>query len=723
LNEFQVPNIKKFFAGFRGLSFLFLAIANVVFCFIPLVKYFSYEVAVINAVLITFLSGLSFFRYSNKDDTSDITFLSYLKEVLFLLIIPPTIYFFSSLFQSDCSFLSGIEYYLVFTVPSPIISAGIASVVLMIGIKYQKTVFSIFFILLLFNWVLDLFFYPQFFFYNSIITYYPGVIYDEFIEITDSILIYKLVVVTVSLSLVFFEIYARRYDLKKRLYYSLSSIIVLPIVVFYVSGATGLITLKEDLTEDFKDKLLTSHFLIFSEEKMSNSEKIFMVKLHEYYYEELATFYKVKPKRHLLSVIFKDSKSKKRYLGVENADVAKPWLDQAYTTRANIEKTLKHELAHLFTADFGWGIFQLAGDFNPALIEGAATAAAGYLGGYTIEEFASATEKSKYRTDIEEVFPSFNFFNVNPTLAYLVSGSFCQFIIQKEGIVKFKQFYFENDFEKVYGKPLAVYKDIYEKKLKAQKNTISEKVLDFYFDSKPLIQRSCPRYIAERMTTASDFFMRGDFKSALSIYEGIIENNGTFAPLLGKINCLVLLDRTLEALLAITTFEKQSLSFSTATNLLLLKYNILSLQNDSLSGGIIFKKLTEKDSPDFVVERLNFNKLLLENKINPFIYLTKKPSDKIKIIKSIKNYTSNITALNAIVELTYSSSLLFTDLNKLEDYLKFLNTSSKMKLCINLIRYDKAEEASRVFGSIDKNELNLAEEIAKYGILTDLFKN
>ncbi|MBK6681006.1 MAG: hypothetical protein IPG53_13765 [Ignavibacteriales bacterium] len=144
---------------------------------------------------------------------------------------------------------------------------------------------------------------------------------------------------------------------------------MLPVLSIFISQEAGIVTPKEKLTEHFKDGIITKHFLILSEELMTPSERVYYAHLHETYYEELLSFYEVKPVRHLQSVIFSSSATKKKYLGIENADAAKPWLGQAYTTRSNIERSLKHELAHLFTSEFGWSIFKIAGLFNPALIE------------------------------------------------------------------------------------------------------------------------------------------------------------------------------------------------------------------------------------------------------------------------------------------------------------------------------------------------------------------
>lgn len=723
MSAFPVRNIKKLFFTFSVGSIVFLLTANIVFAFLPVIKYFSYESAVINAVLITYLSGLSFFKWLKRAEDNKPLLRLLLIDFAVFLLIAPLIYLVTSLFHGDCSYISGIKYYLVFTLPAPVIGAAIAATVKLTGIQIQKTIFSILFVVLLFSWVVDFYFHPQFFFYNAILTYYPGVIYDEFIPVSNEIVIYKLVITIVSLLIILVEYLTRNHNYKRRLYFGFGVMVVLPVLSIFVSQEAGIVTPREKLTEHFKDGIITRHFLILSEEVLSPSERIYFAHLHETYYEELHSFYKVKPERHLQSVIFSSSATKKRYLGIENADAAKPWLGQAYTTRYNIERSLKHELAHLFTSSFGWSIFKVAGLFNPALIEGAATAADGFIGGYSIDEFSAAVFDSKYKTDIQELFSGFNFFSINPSLAYLTSGSFCKFLIETEGISKFKDYYFENDFSGVFNKQSELVIDSYKQKLKGIKNRPDGKILDFYFDSKPLIQKSCPRYYAEKMDEANGLYRAGKYADALKIYDQFAFRDGIFSPFSSKINCLVLLKEDKPALAAIQDFEKGNLSYSNRTNLKLLKYSVLEKSGDSLGAGTIFAEIENSGAPEFVISRLRFNKLLFSNDIDPFSYSVQKGTKRIELIKTIADYLKKPEALEAIVDIYAESFSSFEELENLNSYIEVLPASAKIRLCLLLIKTFKPDEAKVILDSIVEKELHYAQEISKYRILRAVFAN
>jgi len=697
----------------------FLGATNIVFLFLPVIKFFSYESAVVNAVLITFLSGLSFFKSLDPNSDTKEGLKDYLIKSSIYLVIPILIYFSGSLLTQQCSFTSGFKYFVTFCLTAPLIGAGISSVVLFTGIKFKKTIFTILFLLLLFNWIVDFYLYPQFFLFNAIFTYYPGVIYDEFIPVTDKIVFYRIAISIVALAVIIAELKFRTKSITERLVFGILIIMILPIISYYASQETGLVTLREKFTEKFKDGVITPHFLILSEEKLSPAELEWVANLHEAYYGELVEFYKTKPPEHLQSVIFKDSKSKKLYLGVENADVAKPWLRQAYTTRGNLEKSLKHELAHLFTAEFGWSVFKVAQNFNPGLIEGAATAADGVVAGYSIDDFAVAAYNSKYKVAVEDVFPGFGFFDVNPTLAYVMSGSFSKFLIDKSGIEKFKEYYLTGDFFGIYKKELRDYTVDYEKKLSVSKSEVSPVLLDFYFDRKPLIRKTCPRYFAEEMVTAAEYFRNKEYGVAVDIYSRLAEAGGGYATISGKVNSLMMMKQPAKALEVIKSYEAQNPTFSEKLNLQLLKFPVLYSLRDSSGITKIAKVFADSTLPDFLLKTYNFYKLLLDNGHDPFFYGSFTVETKIKTLLAIKEKQEVVWEV--IVDLLFSNMLPFPESIDLNACTSFLSESGKLKLCTILVRSGKPEKSRLVVQNIAESKLTSAQEISKYRIFRAVF--
>ena len=101
--------------------------------------------------------------------------------------------------------------------------------------------------------------------------------------------------------------------------------------------------------------------------------------------------------------MFKNNTQKGKLIGSENADVAKPWLFQIYTIADNYDHTLKHEIAHIFSEKFGVGPFKIAHNFNPALIEGIAEAAAPLYNTWYVDHIASIAYNNNFRFNIENL--------------------------------------------------------------------------------------------------------------------------------------------------------------------------------------------------------------------------------------------------------------------------------------------------------------------------------
>ncbi len=695
-----------------------ITLANLIFLFTPVVRFFSYEAAVLNGVLITLLSGLLYFKYPIGEEGA----LPFVKRVLLLLAIPPLLYFVFHLFRGDCSFVSGLKYYLIFTVTAPLVGMGISALVLLTGLKYKRSVFVLVFLLVLFNWVIDFYLYPQFFLFNAIFTYYPGVIYDEFIPITEKIIYYRTGIVIFSFLVVVLERKLRQELQLKRFWLAMGLLIGVPALSWSVSNSAGLTTMKEDIISDFRDSIVTEHFFIVSEEDLSPTERYLVAVTHEAYYNQLVEFYGIKPKRLLKSFIFKDNASKKRKLGVENADVAKPWLGVAFTTRPNLEVSLKHEIAHLFTAEFGWGPFEVAAWFDPGLIEGSATAGDGYISGYDIDEFTAAVQASKYRVDPTGVFPGFSFFDINPSLAYALNGSISRYLVEKEGSAKFREYHATGNAEAVYGKPVEHFFPGWEKKISTIKSDITPQVLDFFLERQPLTRKTCPRYIAELMAEAGNLFRQKKYSEAVEVYGKILASNDSFDAFAGKIAALVLLGKTNEALNELKSFDEKGKNYATRARLNLLKYRVAWLAGDSALVKSSGEWLETGKHPEFLIAGHKFAKLLLGRGHNPFSYNALPPEERLRFATRLAAETGEPSAFEEVVDLCYRFVLPFSGGDGLKKYITGLTTSGKLKLCTVMARGDDPESVAEILATIDQKTLPSARETMKYRIFMAVFE-
>lgn len=718
LNESRVLNIKSVLKKFLLSSSGVLIPVNLIFLFVPVLRYFSYETAVLNGVLITLLSGLLYFKHSSEDGG----LAAFIKQVSLCLLVPPVLYLISNLFRGDCSFISGLKYYFLFTVTAPVVGAGIAALVLLTGLKYKKSIFLIIFILLLFNWVIDFYLYPQFYLYNSIFTFYPRVIYDEFIPVTEKMIFYRLGIVAVSLALLILERKMREEAIMKRFWWGTGIMIVVPALSWSVSSSAGLITMKNEMTREFRDSIITAHFFILSEDKLSPTERYLVAVSHEIYYNQLAELYGVEPKRTLESIIFKDNASKKRHLGVENADVAKPWQGVAFTTRGNLENTLKHELAHLFTAEFGWGPFKVAAWFDPGLIEGSATAGDGFISGYDIDEFMSAVQNSKYKVDPLDIFPGFSFFDVNPSLAYALSGSLSRFLIEKYGKVKYREYHATGDAETVYGKPVEDLLAGWAKETEGVQSDITPEILDFFLERQPLTRKTCPRYYAEMMTEAAKLISVKKYHEAAEVYGRIMNSNDSFDAFSGRTASLVLAGDVNEAIAGLRPYSVDGRSYSIRARYQLLLFRVATLAGDTALAKEADQWLSNGKQPAFITAGHSFAALLLKHGQSPFLYNTMPPDERLRLASRLAEETGDTSAFEEAVDLAYRLVLPFSPSPGLKRYINGLTPSGKLKLCTVMARANEPAAVTEILATLDQKTLPFARERLKYRIFKAVFE-
>ncbi|KAB2908348.1 MAG: hypothetical protein LC102_03540 [Ignavibacteriales bacterium] len=717
MNESPVRSISGVLQKIPYPASIFALLGNLIFVFLPISRYFSYEAAVLNAILLTYLSGLVYLNSFAESSTDQSRLKNFAINTGLLILIPVIVYFLFYLLRGGFGFASGLKYYLLFSATAPIVGSAIAAVVLLTKVEAKRIFFTIFFLILLFSWFIDFYYYHQFFLYNAIFTWYPGVIYDEYVPLTGSIILYRFVILLLSgvaIAVEFYQRYRVKEENRKKIGWLF--VFVLPVVSLLLSAPLGLVTNESALYEGFQKSITTQHFVIHSEVPLSNSEQTLVARMHELSYKNLARFFGTKPRQKLVSVIFKDNPSKKARLGVENADITKPWKRTMFTTIDNLERTLTHEMAHLFAAEFGTGLFDIAAGFDPGLTEGAATAADGFIAGYFVDDFMSAVQRSKYKVNPNDVFPGMSFFSVNPTLAYALSGSVCRFIIDQYSSSKFKRFYSSGSAENAFGVDIAQILEKWEKNIETADSTLTEKTLDFYLQTEPFINKIAPRYIAELTEKAKQHFQNKEYAEAYNAFTEVYNLNFSPAAFEARVVLLMLLNKGEEARKVLAEFGKEEHSYAILTRYRLLKYQVESLLGDKKEADSIAVLLSEPETPLFVTSELKLLKLLLGKKEDTFKYFTSAPEEKLKVILNYTDKGNDSTAISEVVNLCYYNRLPFADYKYYRRYLHRLSHSGLLKLATILIREDKTEEAKSLMMLIDTKRLNFAQERQKYRI-------
>ena len=523
--------------NYLGIYLVLIAAIDIYLQTQPLTNVFGYEFSAVNALLLSFLSGLYIISYlHNTTENQKLNQnLFPFKAFSLMLVIPFVISISKSIIFGFCSFCDGFWFYLVITFPSVVIGGALGAMIFFIVKRFRKVLFIFLYLLILFIPILEIYFNPQIYLYNPLFAYFPGTIYDEGLVVDFKLFLYRFFNLLFFASIIFYLLKWKKKSgsLSIGKVFFTSIIIVSLFFYFILSPKLGFTTTVSSLRSHLSNKIESEHFIVQADKRISKKDLNQIIINQEFYYYQLVKFFNDKPAIKITTYIFYDRNQKKELFGSANADVAKPWLYSVYISFDSWESTLKHETAHCFTADFGSGIFKLAAGFNPALIEGAAESADGFYDENGINYLAALAYQNNYRVNIESLLNSFSFFSSVSSLSYIYSGSFAKYLISNFGIEKFKILYQTNDFEKTYNKNLTdVVKD-YQNFLDTLTVTSTKEKADYYFGRKPLISKVCPRYISSSLTEAWNLYQSKNYSEAEIIFSDVKSKAENYSAVVG----------------------------------------------------------------------------------------------------------------------------------------------------------------------------------------------
>ncbi len=617
---------------------LIIAVINLALLQFPLTNVFGYEFAAINALLLSFLSALysiSYFKKFSTQDEKPEPFRLF-KAYLLFLIIPFLISVGNSFFVGFCSFYDGVLFYLVLTLPSVIVGGAIAVIAMNTLSRFQTLIVSLIYLGILSITFFELYLNPQVYFFNPVYGYFPGTIYDEGLSVSSKLFLYR------CINIGFFGfillVLGRRIKEKKRANKKIILLVlILSGIFYYFSPHLGYSTTYGRLSSELPVTLETKNFIIHTDRAIPQEVLKLIALNQEFYLQQLELFFLVEQKEKIHSFIFRSNMQKKDLFGSGNADVAKPWLNNIYISIDTWEHTLKHELAHCVSADFGVGIFKVAAGFNPALIEGIAEAADNSYDENEIHFLAALAHNNNYKINISSILKGLNFFSSTSSLGYIYAGSFIRYLIENYGISRIKKYYATNDFESSYDVQLEEVVKNYYSFLERFELTNTEDKAHYYFGRKAIFYKVCPRYISDRLDDGWQMYNKNNIEGARSTFEELLDKSDNYSALLGLVLCLEKIDSLDLAIELISDnislFEKTSYTYN-----LELKLADLKAKNDNLrEAKILYSDLADKNPNRQLKYIADLRMKLSEEPERLSKYLTGSDFDKYFILKELNN--------------------------------------------------------------------------------------
>jgi hypothetical protein len=645
---------------------IIIGVINLILLKLPLTNVFGYEFSALNALLLSFLSGLfniSFLKSLVKENKK-FNLENYLSTLRWMFFLPFAISVINSIIFGFCSFTDGLLFYFVITFPSVIIGSALSSAIFIFVKKLKVISFIFLYLLILFIPVLEIYFNPQVYLYNPLFAYFPGTIYDEGLSVDLKLTLYRIfnVIFFFSLLFCFLNWTIKGATLKKKLSFLVFAIIIAGLFYFIVSPLLGFTTTKSSLKEKLSHYVESKHFIIQADSRIEKDVIQRVVLNQEYYYLQHSIIFKEEPTTKIKSFIFFDSEQKKNLFGAGSADVAKPWLNSIYVSADTWESTINHEIAHCFTAGFGTGIFKLAAGFNPALIEGVAEAADGFYDENSIHYLASLAYKYDYRIDLNSMLSSFSFFGSVSSLSYIYSGSFIEYLINEYGVERVKQFYQNNDFEKSFATDLNSVVKNYEMFLQTLTIDATRDKANYYFGRKPLISKVCPRYVSSTLEKAWDYYSSKNYVKAKNIFEDILSKTDSYTATIGLSKIYEDID---SVSMAISILESKINTFEGTSSEYDLKFRLaeLYIKNDESKKAKDFYYFLLNAKPNRRLELVSSTRISLLKNRSIKSYVTGSDYDRYEILKELNLKTYDYASIPLMIDLSNSLG---------EDYHAFL---------------------------------------------------
>lgn len=381
-----------------------------------------------------------------------------------LLTLPPLLIpLVRGAFGHSCGLADGLLWYLLLVPASAWISCVLA---LLSGMTFcrrwvQLCGFLGLWSLTLFRGGHEAYHGPHIFMFAWQIGFFPGGSWDPELPITERLLLYRIAHITIAagLLLVVQEMQGLRLGVQQGIVRKGGVLLA----GFLAVGAAVCIPFRSDLglsrTDGWLraalgDTLATRHATIYYNASATDSlDRWRAANLTDFYLEEHARTLGI-PTAEIEPVtlyLFSSPDQQKLLVGTSSASFTKPWKRELCQTFDRIEGSLKHELAHLVLARYG---AVLGISINQGLLEGGAVALDDSWGSWGLHQYARAIGDFRLAPPVAEVMTTSGFSRQKASLAYVMAGSFCQWLLATYGAERFSQVYGWGNFLEAYGKPL-----------------------------------------------------------------------------------------------------------------------------------------------------------------------------------------------------------------------------------------------------------------------------
>ncbi|MBR9975785.1 MAG: hypothetical protein KFF77_09415, partial [Bacteroidetes bacterium] len=221
----------------------------------------------------------------------------------------------------------------------------------------------------------------------------------------------------------------------------------------------------------------------------------------------------------ITSYLYSDAATKRRLLGTESSDLARPWRGEVHMALDSWAETVRHELTHVVAGLFGPYPNRAPFVRVLGLTEGLAMAVEWSWGNRTLHEFSAGMLAQGLLPHARDCMGTAGFVSGNSSRGYVASGSLTRWLMDSLGMAPIRNAYAADDLEGTLG----VSYDELDRRWRLFLSAVPRRLPDslaiaYAFRRPSLFSAVCPRVITERNRAAASAMRGGRPSRALSLY-------------------------------------------------------------------------------------------------------------------------------------------------------------------------------------------------------------
>jgi hypothetical protein len=405
--------------------------------FIPLLGNLHIESAILASLIGCFWAGLKGGRA--KEFRSDFRQALSVLGYLYVAGLPLLIYAVST----GCFSIHGLAFWLLHPITSVYFGYAIGRLIRGWKLPYPKLiVFALLLFIAIGTLLAEFFFYPQVYFFNHVWGSWPGPIYDETVTVNKGTIFFRSI--TLLWILLLWHLPAVTKKQFARWAVALSSIAL--ILSYTQLAEMGVVSPASHIQRELEGHKETPHFNIYYDRDHYSKDEIdLLAREHEFYLHQIRTKLELSlpgPDQKIKSYLYAHPWQKKRLVGAKFTSYVPVWLDQdqLHIAKPQIEGSLKHELVHVMSKQFGNAIINAS--WSIGLIEGLAVAVDGGSSlTTTIDQMVASEKPYPNAEEIRASFSPLGFYGGRSGVNYTTGGSFVQYLMKNDPVSSLKKAY------------------------------------------------------------------------------------------------------------------------------------------------------------------------------------------------------------------------------------------------------------------------------------------